>query len=123
MSSRDRPLRVLVVDDHPGFRRSARALLESDGLDVVGEAADGPGCLDAVRRLSPDVVILDVVLRDEDGFAVAEMLADARSTTAVVLMSSRSRAEFGPRTLVDPIRGFLDKDELSGAALRALLAR
>jgi DNA-binding NarL/FixJ family response regulator len=53
---------VLIVDDHAGYRGGARALLESDGLEVVGEAADGESAIEAAHRLRPDVVLLDVQL-------------------------------------------------------------
>ena len=62
---------VLIVDDHPGFRASARMLLEAEGFDVVGEAGDGRSGLDAAAELQPDVVLLDIQLPDMDGFAVA----------------------------------------------------
>ena len=62
---------VLIVDDHPGFRASARMLLEAEGFDVVGEAGDGRSGLDAAAELRPDVVLLDIQLPDMDGFAVA----------------------------------------------------
>ena len=66
---------VLIVDDHPSFRASARRMLEADGYDVVGEAADGTSAIDAARALRPDLVLLDVRLPDFDGFKVAERLA------------------------------------------------
>ena len=68
---------VLIVDDHDGFRESARALLEAEGFAVAGGAADGAAAL-AVQRLRPEVVVLlDVQLPDLDGFAVAGRLAAA----------------------------------------------
>ena len=66
------PKTVLIVDDHPSFRRTARALLESEGFEVVGEAEDGASAIEAARKLRPDVVLLDVQLPDMDGFAVAD---------------------------------------------------
>ncbi|MBA2643568.1 MAG: response regulator [Actinobacteria bacterium] len=56
------PTRILIVDDHPSFRASARAILESDGFQVVGEAEDGASALAAIEALEPDVVLLDVQL-------------------------------------------------------------
>jgi CheY-like chemotaxis protein len=114
-------LRILVVDDHAGFRGRARALLEDGGLDVVGEAADGPGCLAAVAALRPDAVVLDVRLPGEDGFRVAEHLAATAEPPGVVLVSSRALAEFGPRPLAACVRGFIAKADLSAPALLALL--
>jgi len=111
---------VLIVDDHDAFRSRARRMLEADGFDVVGEAADGAGALVAVRDLHPDVVLLDVQLPGDDGFAVAETLAAHPPAPAVVLVSSRSRSDYGYRAR-DPAR-FIEKAELSGAALRLVLA-
>ena len=64
-------LSVLIVDDHPSFRSSARMLLESEGYRVVGEADDGETAIAAVRDLAPDVVLLDVQLPGIDGFEVS----------------------------------------------------
>ena len=63
---------ALIVDDHPSFRRFARKLLEAAGFRVVGDAGDGASALAAVRELRPDVVLLDVLLPDMTGFAVAK---------------------------------------------------
>ena len=65
---------VLIVDDHPSFRASARMLLEAEGYEVVGEAEDGQSALRAVEELRPDVVLLDVQLPDIDGIEVAARL-------------------------------------------------
>src|SRR5689334_16351820 len=111
---------LLIVDDHAAFRASARALLESDGFEIVGEASDGESALRAAAALRPDVVLLDIALPDLDGFAVAERLRASPSAPAVVLVSSRERGSYGQRIDAAPIRGFLAKRELSGAALEAL---
>jgi DNA-binding NarL/FixJ family response regulator len=110
---------VLIVDDHPSFRASARMLLECEGYDVVGEAEDGQGALDAVQKLRPDVVLLDVQLPDIDGPEVAKRLATGNGfSPAVVLTSSRDLDDLGA---IGGVRGFIPKSELSGAALEALL--
>jgi DNA-binding NarL/FixJ family response regulator len=112
---------VLIVDDHDGFRESARALLESDGFAVVGDAADGAAAIAEVSRLRPEVVLLDVQLPDMDGFTVAERLAADPDPPRVVLISSREATAYGPRVARAPVCGFLAKRELSGAALAALV--
>ena len=68
---------VLIVDDHAPFRALARALLQLEGFEVVGEAADARSALRRVRRLRPSVVLFDVQLRYLDGFEVARRLAQA----------------------------------------------
>jgi DNA-binding NarL/FixJ family response regulator len=114
---------VLIVDDHPTFRRFARRLLEESGFSVVGEAADGAGAVEAARELEPTVVLLDVVLPDVSGLEVAETLAREFRATAVVLTSSRSAADLGAALDATPARGFIEKSELSGAAFAELVGR
>jgi DNA-binding NarL/FixJ family response regulator len=112
---------VLIVDDHPSFRASARMLLESEGFTVVGEAEDGMSGLEAVAALHPDVVLLDVHLPDINGFDVAARLTANGASPAVVLTSSRDVEDLGSLTGRDGVRGFIPKSELSGPALEALL--
>src|SRR3712207_5868604 len=113
---------VLIVDDHDDFRRSARALLEADGFAVVGEAADGLEAIQAASDLRPAIVLLDIQLPGLDGLAVAEQLAAAPDAPAVVLVPSRAAAAYRPRLGQAPVRGFIAKSELSGAALADLVA-
>jgi len=115
-------LTVLIVDDHPGFRSSARALLEAEGFDVVGEADNGVSALAAIGRLHPGVVLLDIQLPDIDGFEVAERLAHAGDPPAVVLVSTRGVSSYRRRLARSPVRGFISKSELSGNALSALVS-
>lgn len=112
---------VLIVDDHPGFRGWARAVLQAEGFGVVGEAADGAAAIEAVRALRPDVVLLDVQLPDMNGFEVAQRLRGDGADKTVVLISSRDAADYGSRIAASPAVGFLAKADLSGAALAALL--
>jgi DNA-binding NarL/FixJ family response regulator len=113
---------VLIVDDHPSFRASARTLLEAEGYDIVGEAENGESAVKAVRALQPDLVLLDVQLPDIDGFQVADRLRKLEDPPAVILTSSRDGADYG-RCIGDcGARGFVPKADLSGAAIAALFA-
>ena len=77
---------VLIVNDHAPFRALARALLQLEGFEVVGEAGDALSALNAVRRLQPSVVLVfDIQLPDLDGFEVARRLAQAGDPPAIVL--------------------------------------
>ncbi len=111
---------VLIVDDHPSFRASARAILETDGFEVVGEATDGRSALQLLRRLRPDVVLLDVQLPDMSGFDICEECGDL-DRTAIVLVSSRDESDYGDLIAACGARGFVPKAELSGEALASLL--
>lgn len=115
-------VRVLIVDDHPSFRTMARALLESEGYEVVGEAANGAAALRATEEVRPDLVLLDVQLPDLDGFELAERIARLQPTTQIVLTSSRDGEDYGRSIEESAARGFVPKAELSGPRLAALLA-
>ncbi|HEU0019996.1 MAG TPA: response regulator transcription factor [Thermoleophilaceae bacterium] len=112
---------VLIVDDHAGFRATARRLLESEGYVVVGEAEDGSAAIAAVAELRPDIVLLDVQLPDIDGFEVSSRLTRADDSAAVVLVSSRDGDDYGSLAGDSGARGFIAKSDLSGTALEALL--
>lgn len=110
---------MLIVDDHAGFRRAARAALVDEGYDVVGEAATGAEALASAAREHPEVVVLDIQLPDLSGFQVAEQLAQAGRQ--VVLISSRPASEYRQRLATTSAAGFIAKEDLSGAAIERLL--
>lgn len=113
---------VLIVDDHPAFRVSAVELLEADGFEVVGVAADAKGAVELAVRLCPQVVLLDVQLPDGDGFAVAARLAREPRPPQVVLISARDAAGYGRRLAGAPVRRFIAKRDLTAAAVAALVS-
>ena len=114
---------VLIVDDHPSFRASARALLEASEFEIVGEASDGAAALAAVAQLSPDVVLLDVQLPDMSGFDVCAFLDRHNGAPpAIVLTSSRDLEDYGELVESSCARGFVPKAELSGEAIADLIA-
>jgi DNA-binding NarL/FixJ family response regulator len=103
--------RVLIVDDHAGFRAHARRLLECEGYSVVGEAADSAQALEAARELAPDFALVDVYLPGEDGFALTARLHQLAQAPAVVLTSSRD--DLAECVAESPACGFVPKSELS----------
>ena len=113
---RPRPT-LLIVDDHAGFRRRVRAVLEDEGYDVVGEAPDGETAIRLAADLSPDVVLLDVVLPGLDGFETCERLVAGGVGPVVVLTSTHDPSVFRDRVAASRARGFLPKAEISGPAL------
>ncbi len=112
---------VVIVDDHAGFRRMARRMLEDAGFRVVGEAADGESALSSVAVLRPELVLLDVQLPDVDGFEVAQRLAQSGSSAVVILTSTRSASDYETRLTQTSAIGFIAKAELSGPAVAGLL--
>ena len=116
------PPSVLIVDDHPTFRRFARRLLEDEGFVVLGEADDGASALDAVRDLEPEVVLLDIMLPDVSGLELAEVLGAAAHSPTVVLISSRGASDFGNALESSTAHAFIAKGDLTGDSLRAAVA-
>src|SRR5215213_9454280 len=110
-------IRVLTVDDQAMFRRVARDVIDATpGFEIVGEAASGDEGLEAVERLAPDLVLLDVRMPGINGIEVARRLAATHPEVVVVLISIEERIdvpsaaqlktiplvrkqEFGPRLL------------------------
>ena len=112
---------MLIVDDHEGFRRQARALFTRGGYEVVGEAGDVASAVRSAAELAPAVVLLDVQLPDGDGFEAARRILTAEAPPAVVLVSSRDAADYGARIRASGAEGFISKADLSVRTLEAVL--
>jgi DNA-binding NarL/FixJ family response regulator len=112
---------VLMIDDHDGFRSRARAMLEAEGFDVVGEAADGASGIGAAERLRPAVALVDIGLPDVDGFEVAARIRTDRSAAVIVLISGRDRLDYGDRVATSAADGFIAKADLSGERIQAIV--
>jgi two-component system nitrate/nitrite response regulator NarL len=114
--------RCLLVDDSPRFLDAASKLLEGQGIAVVGVASTSADTLARVRKLGPDVAIVDIDLNGESGFDLAWQLASiSDGVTNVVLTSTRSEADFAELVAVTPALGFISKNELSAEAIRNVL--
>jgi DNA-binding NarL/FixJ family response regulator len=113
--------RVLIVDDHAGFRAQARRLLECEGYRVVGEAVGSADALEAARELAPDFALVDIYLPGEDGFALTERLHALGNAPAVVLTSSHDAAEFEKCVAESSACGFVPKSELCRETIEGVL--
>jgi DNA-binding NarL/FixJ family response regulator len=114
--------RCLIVDDDARFCEVARTLLERDAIEVVGSAASAAEARSRVAELHPDVVLVDIDLGADSGFALARVLAredDAR----LILISTHSEADFADLIAASPAVGFIAKSELSARAIRELAGR
>jgi DNA-binding NarL/FixJ family response regulator len=119
VGARAEVIRVLIADDHRMVRQGLRTFLElQDGIQVVGEAADGAECAEQAAELKPDVILLDLVMPGVDGVAAMELLREAGSTARVLVVTS-----FTDRRMIIPAiragaRGYVYKD-VDPAALAA----
>jgi len=112
---------VLIADDHDGFRMSARRMLEREGYEVVGEAVDGTSAIAGAQRFQPDIALVDIQLPDIDGFEVADAIRSAGSAKTILLISTRLRADYGPRLEDSAADGFIEKAELTARAIAAIV--
>jgi DNA-binding NarL/FixJ family response regulator len=114
-------LRCLIVDDSLHFLAAARALLERQGLEVVGVASTGAEALQKAVELRPDVTLVDINLGGESGFDVATRLRAAADPAPVILISTQTMDDYIDLVRASPALGFLPKTTLSGHAIRELL--
>jgi DNA-binding NarL/FixJ family response regulator len=118
------PITCLIVDDSPEFLEAAKQLLTDDGVTVLGFAATADQAAGETLALRPDVVLVDVDLGTESGFDVAKRLAGlASGGPPVVLISAESITELAELVNASGALGFVSKTDLSGSAIRTLLAR
>jgi DNA-binding NarL/FixJ family response regulator len=119
------PLRCLIVDDDDAFREEMGALLEEQGICVVGGAASGAEAVTRIAQSRLDVVLIDIDLRGESGLALTRMLGERANRAAVphmVLISTHDGGEYADLIEASPAVGFLAKTELSAAAIQRMLA-
>jgi DNA-binding NarL/FixJ family response regulator len=116
-------LRCLIVDDNARFREELGALLEEEGIVVVGTAASADEALQQVGKVRPDVVLVDVVLGPDSGFDLARRLKDAARAAVphVILISTHDEREYADLIEASPASGFLAKTELRAAAIRRII--
>ncbi len=104
-------VRVLVVDDHELVRRGITNMLErSDGVTVVGEAGDGEEAIEKIRRLAPDVTLLDVQMPKLDGVETLKRLKELGVGARTILLSAYAKDEYVFEGLRGGARGYLLKD-------------
>src|SRR5437870_7928184 len=104
------PVRVLVVDDDPGFRESLIALLGSQQLLVVGEAASGPEALDLASSTDPDVVLMDVRMPTMDGIETTRRIKDLLPWVGVIALTGFEDQRVVRQMLVAGASGYVLKD-------------
>jgi DNA-binding NarL/FixJ family response regulator len=115
---------VLIVDDHPVVRRGLRVLLEvQDGIEVAGEAGDGPAALALAAEHQPDVILLDLKLPGLDGLAVlAELRARQDQQAKILVLTSVTDPVAAGRAMREGAAGVLYKDVDPDALVRAIRA-
>jgi DNA-binding NarL/FixJ family response regulator len=116
-------MRLLIVDDSPGFLEAAQAALGNGGITVVGVASTSDEALQRIDELRPDVALVDIDLGDESGFEVARRVVEAGDPPRVILISSHAEDDLEELITTSPALGFVPKTRLSAEAIRAVLER
>ena len=112
---------IVVAEDHAMVRQGMKLVISSEpGLEWVGEAGDGQTALDLVRRLQPDVLLLDLGLPELDGLQVMRAIADDRSRTRVLVVTARQDPLSVRTALSYGAHGYLLKTEDASALVSAL---
>ena len=104
--------RILIVDDHPIFRRGLAAVIgEEDGLSICGEAEDAARGIEAMRRLIPNLAIIDIALPGANGLELIKMMLAEQSGLPIMVMSVHDESQFAMRALKAGAKGYIMKSE------------
>src|SRR5262245_35961775 len=121
MDGIDTPVRVIIADDHPVFRKGLREVIEDDpGLVLVGEAADGAAAFERIQRLEPDVALLDIGMPKQDGFALARAVRELDLPVAIVFLTMYKEEDAFNRALDLGVKGYVLKDSAAAEIVNAI---
>jgi NarL family two-component system response regulator LiaR len=114
-------IKLLIVDDHTIVREGLRTLLaETPGLEIVGEAADGPGAVTQAQALRPDVILLDLMLPGLTGIEVTQRLRQSLPECRILLLTSFAEDQNVVAAMQAGAAGYLLKDVLQGDLVNAI---
>ena len=110
----EQEIRILIADDHPIVRKGLRLSVEEDsGLKVVGEAADGQTALDLIRKLRPQIAVLDIDMPKLDGLAVAREIARQKLDTRIIFLTFHADEDLFRNAMELGSKGYILKDSAS----------
>jgi DNA-binding NarL/FixJ family response regulator len=116
-------IRVLIAEDHLMVRAGIRALLEKAGdIYVLGEASNGQEAIEMTEALSPDVLIMDIMMPRMNGIQAAENIREMKLSTNILLLSMYSDEGFVHQALQYGVKGYVLKSSVSDELLRAVRA-
>lgn len=114
-------INVLLADDHSMVREGIKQLLELDGdIKVIGEAGNGEDCLNLIRSLKPDVVLLDINMPQMNGLEVLDIVRETDPSQKIILLTIHNEVEYLMRALEIGISGYLLKDSESEVLKNAI---
>ena len=114
-------IRVMIADDHELIREGLKQLLELDGnIEVVSEAGDGVECLEKLKRINPDVLLLDINMPRQNGLEVLKKIRDRNLNTKVLILTVHNEVEYLLKAVDIGVNGYLMKDSTSEELRKAI---
>ncbi len=115
-------IRVVIVDDHGIVRQGLRALLTRPGIQVIGEADSGTAAVEAAKTLQPDVMLLDIRMKDGDGLQALTQIKAVSSCTSVIMLTTYANPGYLARAISSGASGYLSKETNPDQIVRAVIA-
>lgn len=115
-------IRVVIVDDHGIVRQGLRVLLTRPGIEVVGEVDSGNGAVEAARSLQPDVMLLDIRMKDGDGLQALPQIKAVSPCTSVIMLTTYANPGYLARAISNGASGYLSKETNPDQIVRAVKA-
>jgi two-component system, NarL family, response regulator NreC len=116
-------IRVLIAEDHSMVRAGIRALLEKTGeINILGEASNGQEAVDLAQKLSPDVLVMDIMMPRLNGIQAAEHIRKLKTNTRILLLSMYSDQGLVYQALQSGVKGYVLKSSVSDELLWAVRA-
>jgi DNA-binding NarL/FixJ family response regulator len=113
-------IRIVLADDHVLVRQSLKSLLEREGIEVVGEAADGQEALKAVEALHPDIAVMDIGMPTINGMSAARELQRSAPKIQTILLTQHDEEEYVFEAMEAGVRGYVLKSQAASDLVKAI---
>lgn len=114
-------INIMIADDHAMMREGIKQLLEFDGtIKVIAEAADGNECLSILKRLRPDILLLDINMPNKNGIEVLEELRSKKDNIKVLILTVHNEVEYLVKAVDIGVNGYILKDSESSELKKAI---
>ncbi|QPJ60405.1 MAG: response regulator transcription factor [Candidatus Nitronauta litoralis] len=121
LATRRKPITLLIVDDHPLFRRGLKnAFSETNDIEVIGEADSGHGAVNLVKKCKPSLVLLDIALPDKHGLEVVRQMQEEFPKVPLLVLSMYPEDQYAVRFFKAGVAGYLTKDSNMDTILEAV---
>ncbi|QHQ60292.1 response regulator [Anaerocolumna sedimenticola] len=117
------PIKIVIADDHRMVREGLKQLLELDGdIVVIGEAGDGVSCLEIIKNLNPDVVLLDINMPQMNGLQVLQKLKENKCKSKILILTIHNEIEYLMKAVDIGVDGYVLKDSECDVLRKAIFS-